>query len=116
MWDYYNKKGIPHALYLRHVRDVAMSDVRLRWGQTQGPWRSALKIEESERISITNLSGHGSSGCPGSPAVHLNQVRQAIMTGCQSLPDGGPFLRVEGERSEGISLLNCDSSGSQGVD
>ena len=116
VWDYYNKKGIPHAVYLRHVRDVALADVRLRWGQTQGPWRSALKIEEAERVTMMNLSGQGCSGSADAPAVHLNQVRQATMTGCQALPGAGPFLRVEGDRSEGISLVNSDLSGSKGVD
>ncbi len=116
VWDYYNKKGIPHALYLRHVRDLAMADVRLRWGQTQGPWRSALKIEESEGIRMMNLSASGCDGSPSAPAVHLNQVQRATMTGCQALPGTGPFLRVEGERSEGISLMHSDLSASRGVD
>ncbi len=116
VWDYYNKKGIPHALYLRHVKDVGMSDIRLRWGQTQGPWRSVLKIEEAQQIAMMNLSGHGNSSCPDSSAVHLNQVQQVSMVGCRALPGPGPFLRIEGERSEGISVANSDLSASKGID
>lgn len=116
VWDYYTKKGIPHALYLRHVRDLALTDVRLRWAETSGPWRSAVRIEESEDLSIANLSASGCAACPEAAAVHLSHVRRAMLSSCRGLPSAGPFLRVDGERTKAVSLLNCDLAASRGVE
>ncbi len=45
---------IPHAIYCRHVRNAAMTDVRVEWGACSGPWQSALHTEQCADMAIQN--------------------------------------------------------------
>jgi len=46
VWDYYNKKGIPHGLFFRRVKDLQLENVNVRWGEKSGPWQKLIEMEE----------------------------------------------------------------------
>jgi len=47
--------AIPHGVFLRHVRDVAMRDCRVRWDGAQGGWRSGLHVADGRGIDCRSL-------------------------------------------------------------
>ena len=108
VFDYWGKwTGIPHAIYCRHVRGMDMSQVRVRWGDVSGQWRSALRCEQVEDIGI---NGFVARQAPGSNAsvVHLTDTSGAFVHGCRAESGTGTFLRVDGAKSRRISVIGND--------
>ena len=70
VFDDWTKRGIPDAFYCRYARDLAFRDVRVRWGDVTGPWRSALRAEHVDDLELSNFIG---TAAPGSHtrAIHL---------------------------------------------
>jgi len=73
VFDDWTKRGIPDAFYCRYARDLAFRDVRVRWGDVTGPWRSALRAEYVDELELSNFIG---AAAPHSqtPAVHLTET------------------------------------------
>ena len=103
-----SKRGIPHALYFRDAREVSLRDVRVRWGEVSGPWRSALRCERVEGLDAAGCSLGAAPGPAKAPAVHLTDVRGAALRDCRAGRDGGEFLRADGESSE-VSPGGCEA-------
>lgn len=59
VWDYFNKRGIPHALFFRNVKGIRLNDVRVDWKKAEGAWLSALRTESVEDLSIHGFSETG---------------------------------------------------------
>jgi hypothetical protein len=108
------KRGIPHALYFRDARGVSLRDVRIRWGEVSGSWRSAVRCERVEKLSADGLAAAGAPGAAAAPAVHLTDVSGALLRGCRAEPGEGVFLRADGQ-SSGLSVLACDLAAAGGA-
>jgi hypothetical protein len=108
VWDYFNKRGIPHAIYCRYARDLEFHDVRVAWGRVSGPWRSALRCEGVAGLDVSGLVARGAPGPAGAPAVHLTDVRGAFLRGCRAEPGAGAFLRLDGPAAGRSTVLGSD--------
>lgn len=104
VFDYWTKRGIPHALYCRHVRGLDLSHVRVHWDHAVGPWRSALRCESVEDLVVDGLVARQG---PDSDAavVHLTDARRAFLRGCRAEPGARRFLRLEGAGTSGIVVI-----------
>ncbi len=106
------KRGIPHALYFRDAREVSLRDVRVRWGEVSGEWRSAVRCEGVEALDVSGLVARGAPGPVGAPAVHLSGVKGAFLRGCRAEPGTGAFLTADGG-TENVSALSCELSAAE---
>ncbi|MDD4892297.1 MAG: glycosyl hydrolase family 28 protein [Phycisphaerae bacterium] len=108
VWDYWKQQGAPHAFYCRHARGVEFHNVRVAWGQVSGPWRSALRMEQVDDVTIDGLVAGQAPGGTNAPAVHLTDVRGAFVRGCRAEPGTGAFLCADGATSRRIATANND--------
>ena len=108
VWDYFDKRGIPHALYCRYAREVEFHDVRVAWGRAGGSWRSALRAEHVEDLEVDGLVARQGPGPGRAPAVHLTDVRGALVRGCRAEPGTGTFLRADGASAGALSAIGND--------
>lgn len=53
-WGAWKSKGIPHALYGRHIRGLVLDQVRVKWDHISGAWQSALRLEEVRELDLVN--------------------------------------------------------------
>ena len=103
VWDYFDKRGIPHALYFRHARDVELHNVRVAWGKVSGAWRSAVRAQSVEGLDLNGLIARQAPGPAEAPVVHLSDVRRAHLSNCRAEPGTGTFLRLDGAATEEIT-------------
>ncbi|MFH1023781.1 MAG: glycosyl hydrolase family 28 protein, partial [Planctomycetota bacterium] len=108
VWDYFNKKGIPHGFYCRHVRGLEFHDVRVAWGKVSGPWRSALRAEQIEDLDLHGFVARQAPGPADAPAIHLTDARGVSLRGCRAAPGTGTFLRLDGPAAGRASLSGND--------
>ncbi len=100
---------IPHAWFFRHVRGLAMDNVRVDWRAGIGPWRSALRAEHVCELDICNLAEDGQR--PGrSPALDLFNVQNASIRSVRAATGSGVFMRVAGAASKDVTSVGCDLS------
>jgi hypothetical protein len=95
-----------HGLYCRHVRGIALTDVRLLTDKPDG--RHALVIDDLEGANISGL--FCSHAAEAEPLVRLTQARDVLIRGCQPAIAEGVFLRLEGKDTAGIGLVGNDLS------
>ena len=111
IWGYWKSKGLPYGFYCRYVKDLSFRGVRIGWKDVTGPWRSALRCEEVEKLDIDGVvTGMPSKGAD-SPVVHLSNVRNAFIRGCRLDGNAKTYLMVDGEESSAIRVEGNDLSG-----
>lgn len=108
VWDYFDKRGVPHALYFRHARDVRLRDVRVDWKHASGDWRSALRCESVEDLAVRGLEAR--NGTVPAPVVHLTDTVGARFDGCRALAGAPVFLKTDGAKAGPVAVTNCDLS------
>lgn len=54
-WDYFKKRGIPHALYFRRVHGLRLHEVRVDMRRAEGEWLSPLRTERVEGLSVSGF-------------------------------------------------------------
>lgn len=131
VWDWWNKRGIPHAIFCRHAKDLRLRNVRVRWqeggpqrtvtlctkndelphdvtvGGAEGSWASALRCESVQDLSVENFVSRVAPGPVGAPPLHLKEVRGAVLSGCRyayGAEAAQPFVKVEGAGTGGVNL------------
>jgi hypothetical protein len=103
---YLFKRPVPcHGIYARHVRGLSISDVAIRPAHPDE--RPALVADDVSELSIAGLrlAGTGATKL----LLHLQNARDAFITGCV-LPKGGqPFVRLDGQATANIRISNIAS-------
>jgi len=94
VWGLIYSRGIPHGLYFRHVRDLSLHDVHVRWGRVTGGWRSALRAEHIDGLDLDGMTCRQAPGADEHPAIDLLRVTNGSVRGCRALPGTGTFLRT----------------------
>lgn len=116
-----------YGLYCRHVEDLAVRDVNMRW--RDGFWRlttdvykdikwpgdgtipslaepgdagAALVCDDVSRLRMEGFDARPDTG--GAPVAHFRNVRDALVTGAMPMPGTYTFLEVSGTESRGIML------------
>jgi hypothetical protein len=107
-WGLIHSGGIPHGLYFRHVRDLALHDVRVRWREVTGGWRSALRGEDIDGLDLDGVTCRQAPGADDHPAINLVRVTNGSVRGCRAWPGTGTFLRTEDSQ---VVCCNNDVSG-----
>jgi hypothetical protein len=118
MWDFKKKKGIPHILFFRHAKDIVLHQCDLRWGKTQGPWQSAIKLDSVSEADLRYLSIESMPHSSFS-LLHLFNSRNCRIRDCHAKGKANVFLKLDGP-SENVSftqneLLLCDKAVEVGV-
>ncbi len=100
-----------YGLYARHVRGLTLQNVRF---DLAGPdLRPAVICDDVEDLEISGFCAQGNrkADC----LIRLDQTRQAFIHGCRPLSYVETFLRVEGQRSQGITLIGNELSKAKSV-
>jgi len=71
-WGAWSSKGIPQALYGRHLHGLVLDQVRVQWEQASGAWQSVLRLEEVRGLDVRDLRAEPPS--PGRPFHQFNNV------------------------------------------
>ncbi|MFO7948709.1 MAG: glycosyl hydrolase family 28 protein [Armatimonadota bacterium] len=65
---------VPAGIFLRHVDDVRMSGLRIRWDEIAGGWQHAVVVEDSSNLSIAGLEASVPPTAPDGEIVHQTGV------------------------------------------
>jgi hypothetical protein len=102
-WDMFGQLPA-YGLYCRHVRNLRLHNVNLSFKEPEE--RAGIFCEDVRELEIGRAEVKAVRG--GAPPIWLRQVRLAFLHGCRVLHPIGTYLRIEGDRTEGISLLGND--------
>jgi hypothetical protein len=80
VFDFWDRRGIPHGVYARHARGLEFHRVRIDWGDVTGPWRSAMRFERVEDLCLDGVSARPAPGSDR-PAIELSQTRGVTRRG-----------------------------------
>jgi polygalacturonase len=64
-------KGLPYALFARHVRDLDIQDLRVDWSAASGQWHSAIRVESGKEVRLEDIRADGVPGDSDRPAVDV---------------------------------------------
>lgn len=95
-----------HGLFVRHVRGLTLTDVRLPTGRPDP--RHALVIDDVQEATIHGLSCSQSLGTTA--LVRLSESREIRFRGCEPLAPAGLFLQLDGKENAAISIMASDLS------
>ncbi len=93
-----------YGFYLRHVRNITLDQVRLRFAEED--FRPAVVGDNVEHLEISSLKAEGTSKTP--ELIRLVNARDAVISSSSPLSDIPLFLSVRGEKSGKITFLNND--------
>jgi polygalacturonase len=93
-----------YGFYCRHVRNLAMRNVETRFVGAEE--RPALFCDDVEELEMAGSKLACAS--EAEPAVHLSNVKGAMLHGCRALAGARTWLRLRGDRSEHISVIGND--------
>jgi polygalacturonase len=62
IWDYWDDRGVPDAMFFRHVRGLHLDDVKIRYHDLKGDWRHALHCHEVSDLRIHQLRTSSPTG------------------------------------------------------
>ncbi len=95
-----------YGFYCRHVNGLRLKDVAI--GAGKGESRPAILCDDVKHLDIDGLQTASVAGAQ--PVVKLIQTQGAWLRGCAAPAGTGVFLALEGPRTEGIVVTNCDFS------
>ena len=94
------------GLYVRHVKDITLHNVKFLTEQQDS--RPSLLFDDVKGLDISSL--RYDVPAQKEPVVRLIQVKDALIYGCRAVEGTNTYLKVEGDKTERISLLNNDLS------
>jgi hypothetical protein len=98
-----------HALIFRRVRNLRLRNLEIFWDKPgYGQWRSALYLEDISGLELERLEAGPAEPAGEEPALVLNQVENARISGSKAQPGTVVFCEIKGERSRSISLFGND--------
>lgn len=87
-----HKRHTLNALHVRHVEELDMRDVEVRWEGEPGEWGSALSGQNIGRFECSGFTSR--QGDAEGAAIDLQEVQQIALRDCRALPGTDRFLRV----------------------
>jgi hypothetical protein len=107
----------PYNLYIRHAEDVTLHNIQVSWREADladldkiSGGKPSWSCIDCYDVSGLDIGGVVCSPYGGdSPAIRLNQVNRALISGCRAQPGTKVFVQVAGH-SENISLIGNDLS------
>lgn len=94
-----------HAMYFRYATNLKVKDVQVKWERPESAkWQSALYFQDVGGLKLEGFSGAPAKPASDYPAVVLDQVQGAVITGSTALPGTKTFLEVKGTKSQRIRL------------
>ena len=94
-----------HAMYFRYATNLKVKDVQVKWDRPESAkWQSALYFQDVGGLKLEGFSGAPAKPASDYPAVVLDQVQGAVITGSTALPGTKTFLEVKGTKSQRIRL------------
>jgi polygalacturonase len=64
-------KGLPFALFARHVHDLDVQDFKVDWSAASGHWHSAIRIESGQDVRLEDIRADGVPGDSDRPAIDV---------------------------------------------
>ena len=95
-----------HGLYIRHAAGITLKNLDLR--TTQADARPALVVDDAAELKIFDLSARSPEHV--TTVAWLRDVAGAFIQSCLAPKGAQTFLRVDGAKSAGITLIGNDLS------
>lgn len=96
-----------YGMYYRHVDGLRLTNVQLQWAGADR--RHAVVLEDVTDAAFDGLDTARASGA-ASP-LRLTEVRDVLIRGCRPAPGTDVFLKVQGARTTGVTLIGNDFQG-----
>jgi hypothetical protein len=93
-----------YGFYVRHARNVTFDRLDLSFDAPEA--RPALFFDDASGIKVSGLDAQTTADTPA--LIWLRQSQSALISGCRPQNKKMAFVRVEGEKSAGISLVGND--------
>jgi hypothetical protein len=95
-----------YGFYVRHAENVKLRNVELRFKDEDH--RPALVCDDVEGLEIFNLDAESREETPA--LIWLKQVKDVFIHGCRPEGLAESFVRLDGDKTRGISLTANDLS------
>lgn len=97
------------AIKVRWARNLKLKDVTVHWDKPESAkWQSALAVEDVKELELDGFSGRQAKMGGDSPTIILNRVEDAMIRNSKATDGTGIFLRVAGNKSSDIYLMDND--------
>ena len=97
------------AIRVRWATNIKLKGVDVSWDHPESAkWESALRVEDVTGLEVENFSGRQGMAAGEGPSVVFNRVADATIRYSKAVPDTSVFLRVGGDNSRDIYLLDND--------
>jgi polygalacturonase len=93
-----------YGIYCRHVAGLKLTNIQLQLAT--GDRRHAVVLDDTRNVALDGLDAAWSSGAASS--LRLTDVRDVWIRGCRPADGMDVFLKVQGARSEGVTLVGND--------
>ncbi|HEV2350878.1 MAG TPA: glycosyl hydrolase family 28 protein [Terriglobia bacterium] len=101
-----------NAMQFRYAKNLTVKDVEVIWEKPElAKWQSALYFEDITGLRVDGFSGGPAKPETDTPAIVLNQVRDATISNSRALPGTKVYLAVRGLKSGRINLVGNDLHG-----
>jgi len=95
-----------YGFYCRHVQNLTFHNVALEFEKPDQ--RPALVFDDVKDLGLLDFDAKSTSATKA--AIWLQQVQGALIHGCRPRATATTFVRVDGDRSSGISVMDNDLS------
>jgi hypothetical protein len=96
-----------YGLYCRHVDGLKLTNIQLQLAATDK--RHAVVLDDVRNGALDGLDAAWSSGAVA--PLRLTEVQDVWVRGCRPAPGTDVFLKVQGARTEGVTLESNDFRG-----
>jgi polygalacturonase len=95
-----------YGFYVRHARNVTLHNVELALESDDA--RPAVVCDDVGDLKVFGLEAD--SSLSAAAVIRLRQVNGAFIQGCRVVEKAPAFLKVEGDKTGGITVMNNDLS------
>jgi hypothetical protein len=96
-----------YGMYCRHVAGLKLTNIQLQLAGIDK--RHAVVLEDVTGAALDGLDAAHSDGAVSS--LRLTDARDVLIRGCRPQAGTDVFLRVQGSRTEGVTLMGNDFRG-----
>jgi len=93
-----------YGIYSRHVDGLKLANIQLQLANVD--LRHAVVLDDVTNITLDGLDAAWSGGA--TPSLRLTDVCDAVIRGCRPPAGADVFLKVQGGRTEGVTLMGND--------
>jgi len=96
-----------YGLYCRHVNGLRLTNIQLELASADQ--RHAVVLDDVKNATLDGLDAAWSSDAVSS--LRLTDVRDVLVRGCRPMAGIDAFLKVQGVKTEGVTLMGNDFRG-----